>query len=490
MSTSLPLPKKIWNQTPPEAQALILALLERVAELEKQVTDLTARLNQNSTNSSKPPWSDEPSIPKKKPRNKSKRKRGGQPGHPRHERPLVPAEEVDETIECKPSECRRCGEDLTGEDEEPIRHHGAEIPPIRPVVTEYRLHSLECEGCGTTTRAEVPVGVPQGQFGPRLQALLAMLSGAYRLSKRQIQSIARDVFGLIISLGAICGLEKKTSRVLEKPVEEMIDEVKTGSVHADETGWKQGRKRASMWVVVSPVVTVFRIALSRGKKVIQGILGETFKHVIHCDRSKGYWWADHVQWCWAHLKRDFQAMVDRGGEAAEIGQKLLKGTDQVFALWNRVRDGTLSFEEFQSLIQKVRRKMLFVFWDGVAQTSCSKTRGTCKEILYHEECLWTFTEIKGIEPTHNEAERAVRPGVLYRKVSGGTDSEEGSRFVERMLSIVATCRQQGLNAHEYLTRAIEAYLNGEPIPSLVPDRSTSGQPELVASMKTRTREAI
>src|SRR5204863_2223927 len=167
----------------------------------------------------------------------SGRKRGGQPGHRKAHRTLVPPEKIHETFECKPTTCRRCGQELRGDDPAPLIHQVAELPRIEPIVDEYRLHRLACPDCGETTCGTLPEGVPTVRFGPYLQATLATLAGAYRLSKRQIQQLAGDLFGLSISTGMIRKLERQSAQALEAPYHELATAVHTAEViGADETG--------------------------------------------------------------------------------------------------------------------------------------------------------------------------------------------------------------------------------------------------------------
>ena len=219
---------------------------------ERRIADLEERLNKNSTNSSKPPSSDPPSVKRRPPAPASGKKRGGQPGHRRHARPLVPPEQLRQVIECKPPECRWCGDALAGDDPEPIRHQVAEVPPVRPVVDEYRLHRLTCPRCRTSTCATLPPGVPTGAFGPRLRAILSVLAGAYRLGKRPIRQLAFDLLGLSISTGMICRLERQAAAELEAPVEELREYVREAAVaHIDETSWWQGRDKMWLWAAVT-----------------------------------------------------------------------------------------------------------------------------------------------------------------------------------------------------------------------------------------------
>jgi transposase len=387
---------------------------------------------------------------------------------------LVPPEQVRDITDIKPPSCQRCGSPLQGDDPEPLRHQAAELPPVRPAVDGYRLHRLTCFRCGTKTCANLPPGVPTGAFGPRLRAVLSVLAGAYRLGKRPIQQLTFDLFGLSISLGMICRLERQAAAELEAPVEELREHVReAASAHIDETSWWQGRDKAWLWVAVTRMVTVFTIATSRGSEVARGMLGTAARKVVISDRFKSYGWIKRRQFCWAHLRRDSQAMIDRGGEAAEVGQRSLEHSAYLFAWWHRVRDGTMARSTFQSYVALMRACVREGLQLGSA-CACPKTAGTRRELLAGETHLWTFVRVEGIEPTNNDAERALRHGVIYRKTSGGTDSESGSRFLERILSVVATCHQQEINVLEYLTRCYQARLDGEPGPSLVPT-STAAQ---------------
>jgi transposase len=470
MTDQPPLPQTLWDTLSPEAQGAVLGLVET---FERRIAELEERVNKNSTNSSKPPSSDPPSVKRRPPTPASGKKRGGQPGHRHHPRALVPPERLRQVIECKPPECKRCGDELHGDDPEPIRHQVAEVPPVRPVVDEYRLHRLECPRCRTSTCAALPPGVPTGAFGPRLRAILSVLAGGYRLGKRPIRRLVFDLLGLTISTGMIARLERQGAAELAAPVEELRQYVRdAGSAHIDETSWRQGREKAWLWGAVTSLVTVFTIATSRGAEVARGMLGTAASKVVICDRFKSYAWIKRRQFCWAHLRRDFQAMIDRGGESGEVGRRLMAHSDALFEWWHRVRDGTLSRSSFRTYVATMRPSLREDLRRGAA-CSCPKTAGTCRELLAGETHLWTFVRVCGIEPTNNDAERALRHGVIYRKLSGGTDSESGSRFVERILSVVATCRQQDINVLDYLTRCYQAHLDGQPAPSLLPASSVT-----------------
>lgn len=464
----LPISSEDWARTPPAVQAVVLTLWEEVQILRARVAALEERLGQNSQNSSRPPSTDPVGLPRRQ-RKPSGRQPGGQPGHEGTGRFLKPPEEVDEVMEVQPEVCASCGARLKGRDPHPIRHQVTELPPIRAKVTEYQLHTLPCAHCGTSTTAQLPDGVPRGAFGVRVQALVSLFTGAYRISKRNVRDLLEDCFGVDMALGSICPLEQATSEAVSAPVEEAKVYVQAQpAVNMDETGWRQDNRRAWLWTAVTSLVSVFLIRASRGSKVVCELLGQTFKGVVGSDRWSAYSFLPlrFRQVCWGHLKREFQAFVDRGGPSAPIGQALLIQVDQIFEWWYRVRDGTLTRSTFKVYISPVRGRVKKLLRQGQV-CAHSKTAFTCREILKIEPALWTFVRKQGVEPTNNAAERALRHGVLWRKSSFGTQSEAGSRFVERMMTVVTTLRQQKRNVLDYLTTACEAHLRGKMPPSLL-----------------------
>ena len=477
METLLALRHEVWEWPPPEAQAYIRALEARVETLtsmvhalQEQVGTLQEQLHQTSRNSSRPPSSDPPQHQRPH-RPRGQRRRGGQPGHPGSTRPLIPVEEVDEVVVIKPTQCTHCQVPLSGDDPKPWRHQVLEIPPIKPVVTEYQWHQLACPSCGATTRAPWPAGVPSGTYGPRVQATVALCTGAYRLSKRTTQQAREEVFGVPMSVGTISPLEQATTEAVAAPVEAARTYVQAQEVaHLDETSWRQGDKRAWLWVAVTSWVTVFVVRMSRGGQVARELLGAQFSGILVTDRYSAYN-GYPVRWrqvCWAHLLRDFEARRGRGGRSEESGDALLAQAHQMFAWWHQVREGTLKRSTFRSYMSPLRREVERLLEAG-SQCGVPKTTGTCQDILKRREALWTFVQVEGVEPTNNTAERSIRPGVLWRKGSFGTQSAEGSRFVESMMTVVATLKQQQRNVLESLTTACEAALRGEAAPSLLPE---------------------
>jgi transposase len=302
--------------------------------------------------------------------------------------------------------------------------------------------------------------------------VLATLAGGYRLSKRQVQQIAGDLFGLAIATGMVCKLERQSAAVLEAPYNEMaLDVHDAPAVSIDDTSWRENRRKAQLWVSVTALTTVFTIAAKRSAAVAKAVLGSKPQQVITSDRHSSLEWIDPAwrQICWSHLDRDFQAMIDRGGPGEATGRRLLRLSKRMFRWWHRFRDGTINRQRLQSVATRLRREVKAALEQG-QRCGCAKTAATCFEILKVEQGLWTFARVEGVEPTNNASERALRHAVIWRRISGGTDSAEGSRFVERMLTVVATCRQQKRNVLNYLSSCFEAHLRGHKVPSLLPAR--------------------
>jgi transposase len=477
------LPQDLWDQTPPTVRAYIetlegqvQTLTSMIHTLQEQVRALQEQVTQTSRNSSRPPSSDPPQSPRPS-RPRGQRRRGGQPGHLGQTRPLVPVDEVDEVVVLKPDQCSGCQAPLSGDDASPFRHQVIEIPPLKPVITEYQWHQLVCPACGATTRAPWPDGVPSRTYGPRVQATVALCTGAYRLSKRTTQQALEEIFGIPMSVATVSQLEQAMTAVLVAPVEEARTYVREQAVaHLDETSWRQGDKRGWLWVAVTSWVTVCLVRLSRGGDIARELLGETFAGILVTDRYSAYNWYP-VRWrqlCWAHLLRDFAAMQSRGGASEELGVALLAQAHQMFAWWHRVREGTLKRSTFRSYMTPLRREVERLLEKG-SRCDVPTTAGTCRDILKRREALWTFVQVVGVEPTNNAAERSIRPGVLWRKGSFGTQSEAGSRFVESMLTVVSTLKQQQRHILAYLTTACEAALHGAAAPSLLPASAQKAQ---------------
>lgn len=450
---------------------VIAALRRQIAELQAELTALKEALRKSSRNSSKPPSSDGPRVKARPKKPSSGRKPGGQPGHKRHERVLVPPEKVHEVVPCIPKQCEACAGLLHGQDPEPHRHQVFELPPVEPIVMEYQQHALDCRLCHHRTVGKLPEGIPTRAFGPTVDATIAVLMGVYRLTKRQVPELMHDFFGLPMSVGAVLGCQKSASAAIAEPVEDARSYVNKQPVkHADETGWREGigRSRAWLWTVVTTQVVVFMIHARRNADAAKELLG-AWLGVLVTDRHGAYnWWPDcRRQFCWAHLKRDIQAIVEREGESGRIGNRMLEDVERMFTWWHRVRDGTLARTSFRVYMRTVQRRFEALLAEG-AKDSHPKTSKTCAMLLKRRDALWTFVYVEGVEPTNNGAEQVVRHGVILRKISYGTHSAAGSRFIERMLTVHATLRRQRRNILDFMRDACSAALQRRPAPSLLP----------------------
>jgi len=480
----LPISQEGWEQTPLSVQAVVVALWQgnqvlkeqvtvlqkQVDSLEAEVTKLREQVNKNSKNSSKPPSSDPPYLRKYPKQEPSGGKKGGQKGHAGAGRKLKPPEQVNRIVVSKPVACSACGALLLGEDQQPRRHQVIELPKVEAQVIEYQLHSLTCCACGSHNQAEWPADMPKGSFGERLQATIGYFGGRFGISQRDIQEALETIFQVEMGLGSIPAQEQRVSQAVAQPVAEALEYVQAqAAVNLDETSWHEWTQTFWMWVCTTPAVSVFRIFPTRGAKGAKQLVGKDYPGIVSSDRYSAYNWLDPFkrQLCWAHLKRDFQAWVERGGESQIVGRLLLALVKRFFALWHRVRDGTLSRADFQTAMLPIRQEVRALLEVGTF-VKHGQTRQTCRNILHVEQALWTFVDREGVEPTNNAAERALRRGVIWRRRSFGTQSEAGSRFVERILTVVITLRQQKRNVLDYLTEACKASTLGIAPPSLLP----------------------
>ena len=472
--SGLPISDAEWQDTP-TLQMLVVKLWERLRQLEQRVTQLEQQQGNPSKGSSgqtaKRANASTASVPRKRSKRRSSgRSPGAQPGHEGHGRTLLPVEQVQEIIPVKPEACRHCGLPLCGDDVHRRRHQVVEIPPVQVRVTEYQLHTLRCVHCETLTEASWPQGVPRGAFGPGVQAWVGLLSGAYRMSKRNIKALMSDAFGIELALGTISQLERHVCEAVASAVGKAGAYVRQQlAVNIDETSWRERRTKAWLWTATTTLVTVFAIRLSRGAEVARELLGDVATAVVGSDRYTVYSYLSlrHRQLCWAHLERTFEAFVERGGEAAGIGKILIEHVETLFSWWHRVRDGTLERSSFQTYVSTLRHQVHMQLLYGTLLAD-EQTAATCTNLLKVEAALWTFVRKEGVEPTNNAAERALRHGVIWRHTSFGTHSPDGSRFVERMLTVRATLRQQERNVLHFLTQACQAVLHNQPPPSLLP----------------------
>jgi transposase len=460
------IPLAYWEATPPSVRLLLLALLSRVRELE-------ARLNKHSQNSSKPPSSDPPSAPPRPQRTPRGRKPGGQPGHEAHSRPLVPETDVHEIVACRPKQCSNCQEALpqTLPDVcQILRTQVWEIPPIVAQITEYQQHTVCCRACGALTQGVRPQDAPPGGYGPRATALVSFFHGRLRLSTRETADALLDICGLPISLGSVVRCCERTADALAPVYDTLVSVVQEQPlINADETSWKEALKRAWLWVAVSAVATVFLLTLNRKRESLQRLIGTEYQGIVGSDRHTAYNGRDLRlrQICWAHLKRNLMALAEYGHPDSVWAREMLAEVDKLFEHYSAYRNLEIDRAGLKAALQPVQAAIREGLEQG-KEIKWHRISGLSRELLRLWEGLWVFVEREGVEPTNNRAERALRPAVLWRKGCFGTRSEAGSRFVERMLSVSATCAQHDRDLLTFLTEAIDAHWRGLPSPVLVP----------------------
>jgi transposase len=453
-----------------ELKAKIAGLDQRVAEQDRRLAELEARLKTNSSNSSLPPSANPPSAPKPPGKPPTGRKPGGQPGHPGHSRPRLPAHQI---VPYRPSHCEQCQADLPADpspqDPPPRWHQVAELPESLAVLTEHQAHGRRCARCGHLTWATFPAEVLAHGFGPRLTAAIAFLSGRCHQSKRTLEEAVETLWGVPLSLGSVIQAEQEMADALAEPYAQAEADVRRAAVkNADETGWAKAGKLCWLWLAVSAGAALFKICAGRGRAALASLLGESVHGTVGSDRWSVYGsiGLSARQVCWAHLKRDFQKWVDWGRETSGIGQAGLEAVRRLFAAWRDFRTGVLDRPGLQAALEPVGQDLHAALEAGC---SCANKKAVkfCRNLLGLYPALWTFARVEGVEPTNNRAERTLRPAVLWRKISFGNHSEGGCRFVERILTTVQTLRLQHRPVLDYLREAVAAHRAGYSAPALI-----------------------
>lgn len=452
-------------------EALILKFQPRIEALEAQVlrqADEIARLRKNSSNSSKPPSSD--IVKPEKPRGrKGKRKIGGQPGHPKHDRTPFTPDQLDAAWEYTLDQCPDCGGVLKNAQQEPRVVQQVELieKPVR--IEEHRAYVYWCPRCQTFHCASLPDDIRKGGLaGPRLTALIAYLKGGCHASYSTIQAFLRDVIKVELSTGHIAKLIRKSSASLDAPYDELRAMLPgERRLNVDETGHKERKKKLWTWCFRAPRYTLFKIDESRGSKVLVDVLGKEFKGVIGSD----YFWAYRkymgdfnvlVQFCLAHLIRDVKYLTTLDAATKKYGDRLLGHLRKLFRVIHR--RATMPEDRFQRALERVRKKLVSAGkhppWTSDAQNMADRFRK-------HGDAYFRFITTPGVEPTNNLAEQAIRFVVIDRRVTQGTRGAAGRRWCERIWTVMATCAQQKRSAFDFLQHAVHAHLTRQPAPSLL-----------------------
>ena len=336
-------------------------------------------------------------------------------------------------------------------------------------MTEHRLHRVRCPACAAETRAELPAEVPRSAFGPRLAAAAATLAVRNRVSRRDTVELMGELFGCRLATGTIDAILARAGEALEEPHAQLHAHIRSApAVNIDETGWRTAGERRTLWGALTPQAALFRIAPDRHERVAKALLGEDFEGIACSDR----WWAYNYleprgrQVCWAHIIRDFTAQSEGLEPEKSLGEAGLEIAGRLFSAWDDFqRDGDRARLSERVALLKRDLKPLLERCAGKSPKH-KRTRGLARNLLKTWPALWTFTEIEGVEPTNNRAERGLRGAVIYRKLSLGSQSERGERTIERLLSASITCRLQKRSLFVYLTDVLGARIRGDPIPLL------------------------
>jgi transposase len=452
-------------------EAELAALKDLVARLGQQL----AAARKDSSTSSKPPSSDLVKPPKPPPpEGQDKRKIGGQPGHPKHERVAFPPEALNGgSFDHRLDSCPACGHDL-----EPARAlaprviQQVDLRALPLTIQEPRGHSGWCPCCQRMYEAPLPVGIACGGLvGPTLTTLIAYLKGACHASFSTIRKFLRDVVRVTISRGQLAAIIGKVSQALERPYEELFEDLPSQArLNIDETGHKQNGQRMWTWCFRASLYTLFKIDPTRSGDVLIAVLGEEFDGVPGCDYFSAYRRYQRefgvlLQFCLAHLIRDVKFLTTLpDARDRAYGERLREALRELFAVIHRREQ--LSATAFQGQLESARAEVLRCGTRDVPATKHS--RNLAQRLEKHGASSFRFVTTPGVEPTNNLAEQAIRFVVLDRVVTQGTRSEAGSRWCERIWTVIATCDQQGRSVFESLSAAVTAYFQGIDAPTLLP----------------------
>ena len=449
-------------------QATIRKLNSRVALLERELREARGEVPATARNSSLPPSANPPGAPKPVVKKPTGRPTGAQRGHKGHGRKLLPVEQVAHIVQHRPTECGDCRAAIPPSVPGRVEARVQQAELLRPAVeiTEHQSIGCPCPKCGCISRGQIPASILRSVCGPRLSAAIGYLSARALVSRRGVEEALGVLLGMELSLGSVCAREKELSEALAGPYEQLKQEVREAAVkYVDETGWK--RAAQWLWVAATTWTVVFLCSHARTYVVLQRLLGKKLHGWICSDRHGVYGKCPKKRrgLCWAHLKRDFQRLVDRGGASAKLGLEALAITREVFHRWRWFRRGRIGRCGLRRQLRPLRKQMRQLLQRGAA-SGIRKTAGLCRRLLALEGPMWRFAAVEGLEPTNNLAERMLRRAVIWRKKSFGSHSQGGCRFVERMLSVSVTLRLRGGDVLEYLASAVAAHREGRPAPAL------------------------
>ena len=439
-----------------KTQHLLKLALDRIAELEE-------RLNKNSKNSSKPPSSDRKSNSDDQ-KNSEKKSRNG------INRALIPPEKVDQFLDCRMDNCPDCGSDKLSKYGSVECLQQIELPEVKAIVTQFNRFRYSCACCGNCSTASLPKGIPNSAFGTRLMALIATLTGAFHLSKRDAMCLLKDLYGIEICEGSIINVEERVTSAIAE-VYHRIHRVVTKSIlckHFDETSWRNQGKSGYVWVASTLQAVCFKIDAYRSREAFHRFVGELTPSPVVTDRYAVYNdVSSDQQYCLAHLIRDFRKFGERKGIDGEIGSDIEKELRTACKSHRQYREGLRSLKSRDHRLRHSRKRLENHLIDGLASGS-NDFGNFCENILDRFDRLWTFAKFSDVEPTNNLAERDLRKIVLWRKKSYGTRSYRGQRFVETISTVCGTLKRTGQNLFAFLKEALSAFYSGEKAPYACP----------------------
>jgi transposase len=460
-----------------QLRAQIRTLQAQVESLRACVADLEVRLasaRKDSSTSSKPPSSDLVKPPP--PGGQSNRSIGGQPGHPRHERPLVDPEQLNGGSQTHvPEICPQCGHGLQVSEWSPRVVQQIDIQSVPIHVEEHRGLAGWCPQCRKVHYGALPPGIDKGGLvGPRLTTLIAYLKGVCHASYSTIRKFLRDVVGVTISRGQLANVIAKVSEALAAPYDELLETVAAQArLNVDETGHRERGEQWWTWCFRASLYTLFKIDPTRSGDVLVEVLGEEFNGVLGCDYFAAYRrylreFNVVMQFCLAHLIRDVKYLTTLpDARDRAYGERLREALRALFGIIHRRAE--LPDWAFAVRLREARDEVLRQARTDVPPTRASQNLAA--RFVKHGQAYFEFVTTPGVEPTNNLAEQAIRFVVIDRRLTQGTRGETGRRWCERIWTVIATCSQQGRSIFEYLSAAVNAYFNGAAAPSLLPTES-------------------
>jgi transposase len=455
-----------------KSQALLAQALDRIRELE-QVRRPTAS-NSSIAPSANPIGAKPPVV--KKP---TGRKPGGQLGHVGKGRTLLAVEKMDQVVRHRPQLCGHCYKPLEAGCAELLvgRHQVAELPEQAVLLTEHQSYACRCTHCQKVTREVIPAEITASVTGPRLTAAIGLLGAWVKGSRRAVAEVVGQTLGCPIALGSIIAREAELTDALALPYQALTSQLSSAAVkYVDETGWKLHGVKRTLFVAAGEHEALFKVEPTRTRPAFMRLLDEKTIGVICTDRCGIYdaWPEEKRQLCWAHLKRDFVAAIERGGAGEKPAQQALEITGTMFKLYREFKNQKLTRSQLIEQIEPLKKQMQEAMEIGAA-CGQEKSAGLFRSLLKRKRGLWRFADTPGVDPTNNLAERMLRPAVIWRKKSFGCHSRRGCQYVERMLSVIQTLRRRNADVLSYLSCAVEAHRKGIDPPALPPPQPQPAQ---------------